>query len=294
MKCYISARSGEDLQLLRAVLADLDVEIISASELDAGALIASSLAQKADCVIAVLPSAADDDTFAVPLEIGVALGSSVPVVVLTQPPRSVPIALNGVPNIAVALDDRDSLEQQLAILIRTLKRGRTTFTQPAARPGPLPPETLAEARARWHDLADQSASAVRGYAFEQWVVWLLQSAGAVVEASTLPASSDRGVDAVAMIPGEEQGLGPVLFEVKAGRLDSMRLHKAQAQLQRAILEQGAGLGVVVYETATSHAAQPTPVPLVLSLSADELITLLESQGIGDVLRAARNDAVHRM
>jgi len=105
---------------------------------------------------------------------------------------------------------------------------------------------------------------------------------------------DYAIDLAASIPGEEQSLGPLLVEVKSGRLKSVTLETAQEQLSEYVLRSRSGLGLLIYDEAPANPRPRRSAPLVFALGVDELLTQLEQAPLGSILKQARNRAVHGM
>jgi hypothetical protein len=154
---------------------------------------------------------------------------------------------------------------------------------------PLIPEIADEFETRLASLVGSSQES-RGYAIERLVVDLLSSAGANIEAEQ--GQHDRGFDAAAFIPGEEERLGLLVIEVK-DRLDRASRIDAERQLQSYVIDARAGLGLLLYLSSTSKISTPT-TPLVLSIPIEQLLSELRVRPLSQVLVHARNEAVHRM
>ena len=118
---------------------------------------------------------------------------------------------------------------------------------------------------------------------------LLQAGGAKIESQVTSRSGDR-VDAVALIPGAERVLGPVLIEVKA--LQGRGLTEAVIQLMAFLGRGGGGVGLVVYDGPRQEKGIISGWPVVLVLHIDELRELVNNEALGSILILARNAAVH--
>ena len=72
------------------------------------------------------------------------------------------------------------------------------------------------------------------------------------------------------------------------------MKREQQKLSVQVLQARAGLGLLIYDQATSGAREAPSAPLVLRIGIDELLTELEGSSLTAVLAQARNRAVHRM
>jgi hypothetical protein len=286
------APSGLDLSVLLAVLSRHAVEVSPATDVGVGVALADMPLGEYDFALAVVPAGrADRSTSlsAIYIEIGVAAGRDLPLLVIAEPPDPPSPALAGVTTILTHVSNEDALDLRLSVFLRQLlvsprtqERDLSRTVQAALAPGPYA-ERLQAVR--------NAPAAFRGLAFEQLVSSLVQDAGAQAEHRS-PGGPDTGIDFAAFFPGEEQRLGAVMFQVKSGKVTRDTLRRAEMRLSEQVMQSGAGLGVLVYDQAPPGASGIPPAPLVIRLSIDELLADLEDRPLSGVLYQARSRAVH--
>jgi hypothetical protein len=285
-QCLVIAPNYADLSPLRTVLEELEVGVTTTAQLLVGAQLATVPLDTFDFAVAVLPPTGPDGTpattpSAVYLEAGIALGRGLPLVVLAENPDA---DLPGIGDLAsdvwtvAGVKDEASLRLHLSLfskVVATRRPGSGASLHAASSPPVMvvpPSEPIG----------------VRAQRLEDFVLFLLQAAGALVEE---PHSSGRdgGVDAAVLVPGAERVLGPVLIEVKA--LRGHGLSAAVRQLATFVIERGASLGLVVYDGPHQEQPQLSGLP-VLAMQVDELRRQVESGALGRTLIQARNSFVH--
>jgi hypothetical protein len=294
VRCLLIAPSGPDLSVLLTVLAERAVDVDSSSDIGAGVALARVALDRFDFGVAVVPSGRVEGTMglsAIYVEIGVAAGRELPLLVVAEPPGPPSPALAGLTTVITSLGNEEALRLQLGLFLRRVEAG------PPAQRLALPPTTRAHlvpaAYLARLQAVRNSPLTQRGLAFEQLLSDLFRDAGAQVE-QRAPGSPDLGVDIAAFIPGEEQRLGTLMIQVKSGTLTGPALRQEQQKLSTQVLQARAGLGLLIYDQATLGARETPPAPLVFCLGIDELLTELEGQPLSAVLVQARNRAVHGM
>jgi hypothetical protein len=98
------------------------------------------------------------------------------------------------------------------------------------------------------------------------------------------------------IDGLQPAFGnPILVQVKFGNLSPSRLNNTITQLQTVLTKSHAQLGLVVHMSSKSSAPfGKRPVwPLVIALSADELVNLIREGRLSPWLLERRNKIVHQ-
>jgi Restriction endonuclease len=286
--------SGLDLSVLRAVLTEHAVDIESTSDVGAGVTLADASLAHYDFAIAVIPADHQRDASlpAIYVEIGVAVGRGLPLLVIAGPSIPPSPALAGATTIIMTqLGNEEALRLHLGLFLRQLRAAPRV--QNLARPPTPPAPSVPAAYALRLEGVRESPGGLRGAEFERLVSDLLREAGAQAEERS-PWGPDGGIDIAAFIPGEEQRLGAVMIQVKSGTLTSRTLQETQRQLSAQVLQAGAGLGLLVYDQATPDARKVPPAPLVSRVGIDQLLAELATKPLSALLTQARNRAVHGM
>lgn len=293
MRVFLAGAHFDESALVRRVLLELGAEVVDAHDVVAGAAWSEQITRWADDVdaaVAVLPDTRGARYESVLVEVGIALGRGLPLLVLVgDDPAPVPLLLPDVPSARTNFQNVDALRFRLDLFLRRL----TTETASAPWHAEAEPVDVEELR-RSLDHIRESPSSGRGQRYEAWVVGLFRSAGA--EAVIPRNPDDRGFDLVAALPGVSPEPGPLVVEVKA-TARPQHLMDAALRLQHQVLRERAGLGLLLFEDrhVSSAFAFPT-VPMVVAMGLNELPISLERHdgSLSRVLRAARNEAVHRL
>jgi hypothetical protein len=284
-QCLVIAPSYADLSALRTVLAELDTTATATTQLLVGAQLATVPLDDFSFAVAVLPASGPDRAPGTPatifLEAGIALGRGVPLIVLAEDPDEDLPALGGLASdvwtIAGATDEA-SIRLHLTLFTKILETQRPLLTVGG---GGLGKTRLA------NQLLDE-AFARRGQGLQEEVLSLLRAGGATVESEAVAGGGDR-VDAVALIPGTERVLGPVLIEVKA--LRGHGLPAAVDQLTTFLGRSGAMFGMIVYDGPRQESGPRGNFPIV-AMHIDQMRELVRDGSLGSTLVHIRNTAVH--
>lgn len=290
MRSVLIASRDDDVRTLSEVLSEEGLEPTSSQSIGAGAALADALTDDIVAAVAVLPPSAAGLS-AVLVEVGIVLGRELPLLVVVSPGSELPPALVGVRTVTADLDNREALGFQLRMFAQSLSAERLEHEVTSPVGEPLPPNEAAQFRNRLIDIAHNDTPHKQGAAFEDWIVDVLRAGGATVEQDRR-YTVDRGVDAVASIPGEEHRLGPLLVEAKIFQ-GPPRLRQAARQLVGQVLTRGSGLGLLIYASPEPD-PQPETTPRIISLWAKDLISELERMSLAEVLVRARNEAIHRL
>ncbi|HSH59117.1 MAG TPA: hypothetical protein VK988_05640 [Acidimicrobiales bacterium] len=292
MRCLLIAPSGGNLGVLPQVLQEAGLAPASSVDLGAGIALANADLSAFKAAVVVLPVERNRRGMqAVLLETGIAAGRDLPLIIIVPSDQTIPTALATIQVVKTDLTNREALSLHVGLFTRSLEAPAHEPFGPSSPPmlAPLNPEVADQFEARLASLIG-SPQPSRGFAIEQFVVDLLSSAGANIEAEQ--GRHDRGFDAAAFIPGEEERLGLLVIEVK-DRLDRASRINAERQLQSYVMDARAGLGLLLYVSSTSKTSTPT-TPLVLSMPIGQLLGELRIRPLSRVLVHARNEAVHRM
>jgi hypothetical protein len=217
---------------------------------------------------------------AIMVEVGIALGREIPTLVIARTGVNIP-ALSSIPRIEFDFDGDPGQEVFLSTQIGLFIRGVRTGI-------PRKAEGVTKMLSSNQRLSHES----RSLNFEARVGNLLRDAG--MEASEeSPTGDERArADFVSLVPGLETELGIVLIEAKtvSGSPDgSRRLRDATRKLSEQVLISRAGLGLLIHDGKNIRLQS---APLVAIMSIDELADQLRSLSLPEILRRARNEAIH--
>ncbi|MFC8256969.1 hypothetical protein ACFUNF_04790 [Streptomyces sp. NPDC057291] len=223
----------------------------------------------------------------VSLRLGLAAGRGVPALAIVPPTAKM---RSPDPLIMVAACDvhvRQALADHLWAFTATLD-----FPPPSSAP-PGPIERGLENADEYLAVLNQLEWGSRGFGgqFERLMGRVLMSAGAAV-AETKGSLGDR-VDLAFVPSGGSTDI--ILVELKAGHLSEATLSGAEEQLQRFVIERQAKYGIVLYhDTYGRSLPNRHSTPLIVRMSARELIQRLAGEPLPKVLDAAVVEAVGRM
>lgn len=287
MRIFLAARKDVDLSIVRSVLAELRVELASPPLLlDDDAVSGREL----DGVVAIVggPGPLNDDRH-VYFELGLAVGLGLPHIVLAEEslPVAEPFLALGAVHMPAVLTNREALRFHLGLFITGLSVKRDGA---GLRPKPV---TLTRPQ-----IFEIQSSVVTPAPLDP-VGRELQLVAAVETVFRLSGShmaepfdkSNRGFDFVAAMPGLESLRGPVLVEVKRS-IQGTAFATAVARLQSIVLQEGAGLGVVIYDDAAGSSASLPPLSEVVVLGFRELLEGLQSSPLARLLVRRRNELAH--
>jgi len=281
MRVFLSASADADTHTLREALEELGADVLATTDVASGGGIRSVLLPT-DRLVGLLQYPAVGNT-AVLVEIGIAIGMGLPVLVIAPPASPIPAALGDVIVVRSAADDLDALQLPLKLFVRTA----------ASRPSPSPTSSASHEQvdlARFREqLATLEEAGNDGRDLVQLVADLLRYSGAQVEEQPSWAEGWRPDIALA-IPGQEGRLGTVIVELKISR-DRKTLESAAFQLVQYVLALRGGLGLLLYPG--SELELPT-TPMTACLSLNRLLSELSDRSLADVLVRARNEAIHRL
>jgi hypothetical protein len=285
-QCLVIAPPYADLSVLRALLAELDIGATMTAQLLAGAQLATVGLNQFDFAVAVLPATRQHGTPttspAIFLEMGIALGRGLPLLVLAESADEDLPSLGGLASnvwIVAGTQDAAAIRLHLSLFTDVLAINQSTGPVLDRQPSPTTSPKI---------LNEQKATN-RGERLDQVVVGLLKAGGALVEESANAGPEDRGVDAAALIPGAEQTLGPVLVEVKASR--DLELSPAVRNLGRYVTVRKAMFGLLIYDGPRQDLPWPSGFPVV-AMHVDDLRQHVQNGTLGRRLIGARNSYVH--
>ncbi|UVT25007.1 hypothetical protein NXT08_22670 [Rhodococcus pyridinivorans] len=280
MNILLTSDSTPARDLVHSILIDRGNVIREPDELGAGAL-ATRSDWVPDAVIAAMFG--DQSTparrEAILVEIGIAIGRGLPVLLLAAPGQVLP-SLAGVPRVSVDIDDRNTLALKIDLFLQAILQNS-------------PSEPTLQSATVGAPISAPVQPFKQGLILEESVGHLLKLAGAQLILSDKPNSKDHAGFAF-YIPGHEIDIGVVLVEVKSivNSKDAQNLLRHAANhLSSQVLRNGAALGMIV------HDGKPIKVhstPMTVSISMSELAAELENADLLQVIKLSRNRAVHGM
>lgn len=284
MDVLVTSDSKFGNALLRHVLSGLHHRVQDTGTAGAGTLLANQTWRADVMVAAMVAGRSSRQRYgAVGVEIGIALERGLPILLVAKAGLSLPF-LAGIPRVDYA-DDEDLLTAQLDLLLQAVAEGsqRERFSRAGISPV-RSVSTGSSPRARERD-------------FEERVGALLQATGAEVLAQVqLPGAADRP-DFTLFFPHSANNLGVVLVEAKViptirERAAARRiLIEAARRLSQRVLASRSGLGLLIYE---GPIVGLPPTPMTVAFSMDELEERLAAGNLDQVLRQARNEAIHAL
>jgi hypothetical protein len=278
MRVLLSASPKVQTDVLRGELRELGAEVVATTEVGSGGRLAGAI-HPGDRLLAVVQGPQAGNA-AVLVEIGIAIGMGLPILIVAAPGSVLPSILNDVFIVRTLPGDSHKLSLALKIFLRS---------------DPAEPARHATGRSTQPGVADfrkklatlESAGLRRGADLESFAADLFRQLGAQVEERR---QLGGGPDLAISIPGEEWQLGTVLVELKYG--DSQRLFEdAASMLQRHVLNLDSGLGLLLY---TGPEKPSKTWPMVVVLSFRRFLAELENASLARVLVRARNEAIHNL
>ncbi|WP_370345213.1 hypothetical protein [Catenulispora sp. MAP5-51] len=291
MRCYLVVEYRCDLSALHDALSDANVEVITPDHAfhmppsDATGYWLPDV----DFVLVVFPARPDWETPpALLLDVGVAIGKGVPVLVIAEPPRKLDAALAPLPLARVPLGHKTALSTRINQFASAIFGG----SRPVGDDAPAVDHRILDSvTLDLEVLREQPFDARRAaHQFSEIAMRLLRACGAEIEESRV----DGGFDAAGWVPGTETLFPePLFFEFRLLRRAEVPREKLD-QLAGIAARRGGGFGVLI---AFPLDSRPVPWPentwpMVLTFEMTELINELRQQSLATVLRNRRNAVVH--
>lgn len=283
MRVLVISDTDAGRRRIIGLLESAGYDTVDPAAVGAGALLANADWQ-ADATIGVLLDRRPtiQKSSAVMLELGIALGRTLPTLIVGRTPKRFP-ALTGLPFVNASLDgfeEQLDLELKVELFLEGVRMnaprqvGHFVTATATRSPAILP-------RAR------------RGSMLEEQVAELLVAAGARVLSPEAAGPSDVRPDLTLLVEGLESRLGLVLVEVSGATSSDQtgRLRSKVDQLAEYVARSGAGLGLLILDGAEPPAGNPYR-QLVATLTISQLRQQLAEVGLSAMLLQLRNSAIH--
>ena len=281
-RCFISAKYGVELSTLQRVLDDVHVEWAWAQASPHGATVVETVfdaIKRADFVLGVL---ADGDINAnVMLEVGIAIGLEIPVLLLTTGKKPIPFDLASFRHFNTDLQDTKLLSWQLDLFVRSIATQKSDKRRQVAFSGNLD---------RIHD---QPAPKLFDSAFEQNIAVAIQRSGGRV---TIPSRSGQMLtpDLLMWLPEVDSELfNPAAIEAKK-TIGVQDLPSLQHRLGEFVRNSNMGCGLIVVNSVNlaRNLGKIVPYPFIFIIGLGEFKSKLEQGELASWIRQERNRLAH--
>jgi hypothetical protein len=223
------------------------------------------------------------------IRVGVAIAQGLPTLLVAPPPLPKPADTLGVVVASSPLDDFDTLRLHLWAFVSTMP-SRAALEASRAIAEPVAFDATPILNELYAINGDDSSASLQ---VERLIAAVLSRVGAEFVENPEPDGPDGRVD-LAVLPSRTSN-EILLIEVKAGRLSEQRLSEAERQLQAYVIERHASLGLVLYhDFADNHWPSPRTIPLVIRMSARELIAGLITNSLPQLINGVARDAARRL
>ncbi|QFZ20603.1 hypothetical protein [Saccharothrix syringae] len=297
MRCLLATTLDAPRERLRQVMDRLNIDLVEAERLEIDWL-THPPRLAVDFICAVLRKSNDQDAeAAIFVDIGVALGRQIPVFLIVEPRREVPLVVAGLTRVEADLDNEEALSLHLGQFIRALHRGRTDSSTEVRRRRVLSQSEAEIAHARLRELQsiDERNIGSKVERFVRLVTDLLDTGD--VEVSAVRMFEDRGYDMALWSNDVSPTLGgPIPIQLKLWSQDRPNaVRKAAEVFARQLSERPFPFGILIYdapgENTSTGPRQPSPARIV-TISAHQLIDKLTEQSLTEVLTSMRNAVMH--
>ncbi len=294
VRCYLVAEQAADISTLQQVLDAAGIEIVAPESGFAGLSRRGRVSwlPDVDFLCVVFSSHLEAPTPpALYVDIGVAIGSGIPTLVIVEPPRAADSVLAPLNVAQIPLGSASALSLRISSFLKSVGQPRPDVVD-QQRPDADMLRAFRRELDSLTEVANEGTLSLH-QRFEDIVVRLLEAVGALTEGAAR-GGPDRGFDLAAWIPGTEAVLpGPLLVEAKL--VQDAVLHRAEFdKLQHATSNRNASFGLLIYYSLSRQAVRlPAGVwPMVMAFDLGELLTSLTQQSMAQVILNARNALVH--
>lgn len=243
-----------------------------------------------DAVVAVPSLPGGGRSEAVLVQVGIAIGRSLPVIVLTEEDDLTSmLSAQSIETARASLSSFDALQFHLGLFVASVNKPPSSLSAPV----PRTPKRFEIGSAR--EALDQLQS-LKGYelndALERWVSSILQEGD--IKVVSPKNKNDRGFDFVFSL-AESTSSGTVFVEVK-GKRTFRELERDAHRLQSLVLSERAGFGLLLYDDSRGRAIEQKPLtPRVVVMGMYEMLSALAvEESLERVFTKARNEAVHNL
>jgi len=282
MRVLVVSDTDAGRREIRRLLDSAGFETVDPAAVGAGALLAAADWQ-ADAAIGVLLDRRPtiQKSSAVMLELGIALGRSLPTLIVGRAPKRFP-ALTGISFVSASIDDLEAqldLELKIELFLEGVRMNAPRRVDDSVPATPIrSPAVLPNDR--------------RGSQLEEQVAELLVASGAYLIASSEATSIDIRSDLTFLVEGLESRLGLILVEVAGSAgIEQSRLRSKSDQLAEYVARSGAGLGLLIVDGPEPPAGIAYR-PLVATLTISQLRQQIAEVGLSAMLLHLRNSAIH--
>lgn len=302
MRVYLSVPQGADLSVLRDVLANLGAEVVTSSGRDGAPWRPLHAWEGVDAAVVILIPLSRGDYERTLIEAGIALGRQVPLLILTEYefPSELYQAAKVVEMHGILLNP-EALRFHLSLFLKSLSvRGEGGepwyWSQSLHFDRWLSNQSsrfnLEPFRSRLEEIRKLPTPQAKYSKYEEWVADVFRAAGAEVAIPT--GFKDRGFDLAVAMPDLDFRTGPLVVEMKLSRSPKALIDAAH-RLQYVVLQEQAGLGLLLYEDEDLPKTFVLQVvPMVVSLGINDLVRQLEHETLAQVIIQARNEAVDQL
>jgi hypothetical protein len=282
-RCFISARYGVQLDTLQTVLDDANIEWAWAQNNRHGATAVETISQaikRADFVVGVVTD--DELNGNVMIEVGIAIGLEIPVLLLTTAKKPLPFDLASFRHFNTNLGNRKLLSLQLDLFIRSLAPSKSDQRRPVT------PSSGQLGRVR-----DRPAPKLFGSALEQNIAAAIHQAGGRV---SIPSQSDQKVtpDLLMWLPEIDTELfNPAAIEAKK-TIGAQDLPDLQQRLGEFVSNSNLGCGLIIVNSVflARNLAKIMPHPFVFITSLGDFRSKLQQGELAAWIRQERNRLAH--
>jgi hypothetical protein len=292
VRCYLVAERAADISTLQQVLDAKGIEVVMPGRGfgDLSRRGRLSWLPEVDFLCVVFSKRLDSSTPpAMYVDIGVAIGSGMPTLVIVEPPRVADSVLAPLHVVQVPLGSAPALSLQVKSFLKSMGQTRPQLID-QRRPDADMLQAIKQELGALSEVArgDINSAYQR---FEGIAVRLLEAAGALTEGAS--HGGDQGFDIAAWVPGTEAVLpGPLLIEIKLVR--GSILGRQFDQLQNAVARRNASFGLLLYYPLSG---QPVRLPsghwpMVMAFEMGDLLKSLTGRSLAQVILNSRNALVH--